>query len=164
MIRCKTYKDKMTEKKYRYTGKLFPEVDINPIKYSEKYFFKELEMESILFYELRKENNIKPYRVIESSDKELEEIKEFFDKNKNNFYLLTNNEELIGSVLILENYIQSICINKQYQRKGLGTKLIRYAINQIFINTKYEYVELNILPGNTDAEKFYKKIGFKEVL
>jgi Acetyltransferases len=154
----------MTEKKYRYTGKLFLEVDINPIKYSENYFFKELEMESIIFYELRKENNIKPYRVIESSDKELEEIKEFFDKNKDNFYLLTNNEELIGSVLIVENYIQSLCINKQYQRKGLGTKLIRYAINQLLINTKYEYVELNILPGNTEAEKFYKKIGFKEVL
>ena len=120
-------------------------------------------MESTLFYELRKANNIKPYKIMESTDKELEEIKDFFDQNKDTFFLLTNEKELIGSVLILGNYIQSLCISKQYQRKGLGTKLIKYAINQIMKNTKYEYVELNILPGNIEAEDFYKKLGFIQV-
>jgi hypothetical protein len=111
----------MKENRCRYSGNAFSEVEIKPIIYCEKYFYQELEMESTLFFELRKANNINPYRIIDSTDKELREIKSFFTKNKDSFFLLLKGNELIGSVLVLDNYIQSLCINKQYQRKGFGT-------------------------------------------
>ena len=115
-----------------------------------------------MFYELRKSNGIQPYRINQSSSRDIEEIKAFFSKYINSFFFLFDNDNLVGSILFLRNYIQSLSIASDYQRQGYGTKLTKYAINRI-LDKGYSSVELNILPGNIEAEYLYKKLGFVEV-
>lgn len=62
-------------------------------------------MESVLFYDLQKMNGIEPYKIIASSDEVKLKIKDFFRKNKKGFFLLTEGEQLIGSVLAVGDTI-----------------------------------------------------------
>ncbi len=150
------------EKRFVYLGKKLSDPCINPVIYKPEFFQMEIDLESELFYELRKRNDILPYKINESSEKELAEIRTFFDKNRNTFYFLFDHDALIGSILFLRNYIQSLGIALCYQRKEYGTKLSVFAINKIF-DSGYDSVELNTLPDNIEAEHLYRKIGFTEV-
>ena len=153
----------MTEKRFIYRGKQFPDVNIEPINYSPSFFQMELDLESDVFYELRLANGILPVRINESTSEQLDEIKSFFLKNKDTFYFLfSNNQELIASILHLNNYIQALSVSKIYQRQGYGEQLSKYCINRILSNG-YSSVELNVLAGNDRAEKLYRKLGFVEV-
>ena len=62
----------------------------------------------------------------------------------------------------IRNYIQSLGISKKHQRQGFGEKLSKYCINKI-LDKGFACVELNVLQGNTKAERLYKKLGFVEV-
>lgn len=150
------------EKHLIYRGGKLPDPFIKPVVYKPEFFQKELDNESEVFYELRKSNDIQPYRINQSSSRDIEEIKAFFSKNSNSFFFLFDNDNLVGSILFLRNYIQSLSIASDYQRQGYGTKLTKYAINRI-LDKGYSSVELNILPGNIEAEYLYKKLGFVEV-
>jgi len=130
--------------------------------YQQEFLQRELDLESEVFHILRMENDIKPYRINECNNEELESIKFFFNANKNTFFFLFDQNRLIGSVLLVGNYIQSVAVGKQFQRQGYGTKLTKYAINHA-LDQGYGSVELNTLPGNTDAEQLYMKLGFIEV-
>jgi ribosomal protein S18 acetylase RimI-like enzyme len=150
------------EKHFIYRGGRFPDPDISPTVYQQEFLEKELDLESDVFHRLRMENDIKPYRINECNNEELESIKSFFSANKNSFFFLFDQNRLIGSVLLVGNYIQSLAVAKQFQRQGYGTKLTKYAINHV-LDQGYSSVELNTLPGNTDAEQLYMKLGFIEV-
>jgi len=152
----------MHDLKYRYFGPMFNDIRLILDTYKEEYFVPELEMESNLFFDLRKKNDIKPFKIIDSSDEEKNEIKEFFLKYQESFFFLIINNNIIGSIMILDNYIQSLCINKEYQRQGYGEKLVKHAVNYIKQHN-FEYVELNIMDGNIAADKLYMKIGFQKV-
>ena len=153
----------MKEKRYIYNGNKFPDIDISPINYKSDFFGLELDLESDVCYEIRKLNGINPIKINESSKKDLNEIKDFFENNKKTFYFLFHkNGELIGSILYLRNYIQSLSISKKNQRQGYGEKLSKYCINKI-LDKGYSCVELNVLNGNIRAENLYKKLGFVEI-
>lgn len=153
----------MSEMRLIYKGKKFNDILIKPICYNPKFFQMELDLESDVFYEIRKNNWISPAKINQSCQKDLKEIKAFFEKNKNNFYFLFHgNGDLIGSILHVRNYIQSLSVSKKYQRQGYGEKLSKYCINKI-IDQGYACVELNVLNGNAKAERLYKKIGFVEI-
>jgi ribosomal protein S18 acetylase RimI-like enzyme len=152
----------LVDKKFVYAGDRFPEPSIAPVGYDSTFFQNEIEMESELFYELRKRNGIEPARIGDSSPQALEEIERFFLANKNTFYFLFHeNGDLIGSALHLGNFIQSLAVAKKYQRQGYGAMLTRYCVNRI-LDAGYSSVELRVLEGNSEAEKLYKKLGFKE--
>ncbi|NOY07332.1 MAG: GNAT family N-acetyltransferase [Spirochaetes bacterium] len=150
------------EKHLIYQGGRLPDPGLNIVTYTPEFFNKELDLESEVFYELRRSNDVQPYRINQSSSRDLEEIKTFFSNNRNNFFFLFDKDNLIGSILLLKNYIQSLSIATGYQSKGYGTKLTTYAINRI-LDKGYSSVELNILPGNIAAEHLYRKLGFVEV-
>ncbi len=153
----------MNELKLVYKGPIYEDPEINPVKYCDDYFKMELDLESDLFYELRGKNNITPHRINESSESELSEIKSFFNKNKDTFYFLFDiGNYLIGSILFLNNYIQSLSIDRKFQRKGYGSKLTKYAVNEILSKGSME-VTLKILEGNEPAMKLYAKLGFNVV-
>ncbi len=150
----------MGETRYIYEGKCFQNVIVSPIIYEPDFFNLEIELESDVYYEIRKNNNILPYRLNQSTKKELNEIQNFYYNNKSTFFFIFNEKELIGSILILCNYIQSLTIAKKYQRNGYGTRLTQYAINFI-LNKGYKCVELSVLDGNIPAHKLYLELGFK---
>lgn len=152
----------MTDYNLIYRGEKFLNVEINPTKYCDDYFQAELDHESDLFYELRKKNGIKPYRINNSSGEELTRIKDFFNKNKNTFFFLFNEQELIGSILYLDNYIQSLIINREFKKMGYGSKLTKFAINKI-LTSGHSEVTLKVMEGNKPALKFFKKLKFEIV-
>ena len=127
------------------------------------FFRAELELESDAFYELRRVNGIKPARLTQSTPEEIDKIGIFFLENRNTFYFLFHpSGELIGSILHINNYIQSLCISSGYRRQGYGEKLAKYCINAI-LKAGFARVELKILEGNSGAERLYKKLGFEEI-
>lgn len=149
------------EKHFIYSDNKFSNEKLNIKLYNESYFEQELALESDAFYEIRKLNDIKPYKINDSTEIEKDKIRKYFNNNKNNFYLLIENEKLIGSALIIDNYIKVMCIISEYQNKGYGTKLIKYIVNKI-LEKGYKTVKLDVLPGNNNAEKIYKKLNFRE--
>jgi ribosomal protein S18 acetylase RimI-like enzyme len=150
----------MKEYELIYKGPMFEDQSIIPYKYCDAYFGLEIDAESDLFYENRFENHILPYRLYDSSEKELAEIKNFFTVNRNTFYFLFHERDsFIGSVLWLKNYIQSIIVIKEFQRKGYGEKLAKFAVNNILKNG-FNEIRLNVLFGNENALKLYQKMGF----
>jgi ribosomal protein S18 acetylase RimI-like enzyme len=135
-----------------------PPLDL--VNYNESYFMQELDLESDIFYELRKANGIEPYRINESPQNDLNEIRDFFSRYKDTFFFYFMDNDLVGSILFKRNYIQSLSIAKKYQRQGYGTLLSKFAINYI-LDKGYSCVELNVIPGNASAIKMYQKIGFE---
>ena len=88
-----------------------------------------------------------------------------FSGIKNSLYTLAayDKEVLIGLVRVVGDgftiiYIQDILVLKEYQNKGVGSKLIKYIID------KYKAVRQIVLTtDNTEIQKaFYEKNGFKE--
>lgn len=134
---------------------------IQPVTYRDEFFLPECHLESDIFYDLRKNNDIKPYRIIDGSPDELQEIKNFFRLNQDTFFFYFNdNNELLGSILCIDNRIQSLCVARKHQRTGIGSMLTSYAVN--FIRGKgHPVVELDVLPGNEPALRMYLKLGFR---
>ncbi|UOB15964.1 GNAT family N-acetyltransferase [Abyssalbus ytuae] len=75
-------------------------------------------------------------------------------KNKGIGYITT---QVSGS----EIYIENLIIGAKFQNKGLGTKLMNWMIDKAEKENKT--VGLKVLKVNTQAEKFYKSLGFKKV-
>jgi GNAT superfamily N-acetyltransferase len=46
--------------------------------------------------------------------------------------------------------------------QGLGTKLIAY-VEQECLNRKVDYIEINVDEGDTDARRFYERLGYSGV-
>lgn len=82
-------------------------------------------------------------------------------KNKINEYIVGKiNNKIVGFLGYNDNYaeIYALYIDKEYQRKGIGTALINFAFENLKPN--YKYVLISSLVQN-DANLFYKKIGGK---
>lgn len=153
----------MPGQRWVYRGEPYPDPGIKPECYQSEFFYKEIELESEVFEEIRKLNRIQPTRICDSTEKELEEIWDFFEQWAESFYFLFDDEHrLIGSILVKRNYIQSLSVARQYQRMGFGRRLTQYAVNHI-LGKGFASVELDILPGNTAAQALYESLGFEEV-
>jgi len=153
----------MKETKYIYSGPSFPPIEINPVIYQPVFFEAEINLESELFYDLRKANGITPYRLNESTAQDLKEIRQFFKDKKDGFFFVFDKKQLLGSVLCRDNYIQCLCVYPAVQRQGLGTALTQYAVNHIY-SKGYKQVELHVMDGNEPAHGLYKKLGFFQIL
>ncbi|NHJ04074.1 MAG: GNAT family N-acetyltransferase [Candidatus Heimdallarchaeota archaeon] len=57
-------------------------------------------------------------------------------------------------------FIDKIGVLKKYQGKGLGTKLMRFAID-FARKLKYDYLILEVISRNKKAISLYHKLGFK---
>lgn len=58
--------------------------------------------------------------------------------------------------------IEAIAVNKQFRGKGIGSTLLRRAIN--FAKTrKYKRIILNVVNTNPKAKKLYLRFGFKPI-
>ena len=94
------------------------------------------------------------------------------NSDKDNFVIgAFNNDNLIGisgfkrherrkinhSGIIIQVYV-----NPKYQRKNIGSNIIRATIEEAFKISEIEQIEIGVISTNKHAEKIYKKIGFEE--
>jgi ribosomal protein S18 acetylase RimI-like enzyme len=143
----------------QYRGGKFdlPEMDIRT--YREEYLMPEVEMESDIFYDLRVRHDIRPHRLIDSTEAEMAEIRDFFNANKDTFYFLFDGGEMIGSAMVRRNEIHCMSVARRFQHHGYGSLLTKYCINTALAKG-YACVELRVLNDNTPAINLYKKVGF----
>lgn len=128
--------------------------NIELITFREEYFEEYKNIYNECFYDMRKALDIKPYYFYSS----IEELKD----KKERIFILKENNELIGSVVILDNEIDDLIANKKYQGKGYGKKLLLYAINKMQ-NLKVEKITLHVAKWNEKTVKLYENSGFKYV-
>ena len=81
------------------------------------------------------------------------------------FSEIDGKRKLIGVCLIAlwhENdpIIYEIFVAPEYQGKGLGTKMLKYALTKL--TNKYDYLQLFVIKGNT-SESVYHNLGFKSL-
>lgn len=72
------------------------------------------------------------------------------------FYILVE-EKPIGIVSVTGNLIADLYVLPDKQNMGYGTKLLRYAIEECT-----DIPTLWILENNVNAERLYRRIGFKK--
>ena len=70
---------------------------------------------------------------------------------------------IIGYIHIEENgtatHVRMMCIRPEYQRKGIGATLLKALIQNCL--TKQQTVGLGVFRINTDARRFYQRLGFE---
>jgi ribosomal protein S18 acetylase RimI-like enzyme/predicted ester cyclase len=81
-------------------------------------------------------------------------------------YVLANGDDRLGFVLIdmrgaLSGYIQSVCIAPQFQNRGYGTVLMRFAEERIFKDEPNVF--LCVSSFNSDAQRFYERHNYERV-
>ncbi|MCF8222790.1 MAG: GNAT family N-acetyltransferase [Bacteroidales bacterium] len=76
---------------------------------------------------------------------------------------------IIGLLVIYLNnaegrkgYISTLCISKEYQRKGIAKDLINKAI-EYSKRISFNEIQLEVYASNNNAIEFYKYIGFEKI-
>ncbi|CUU49844.1 N-acetyltransferase [Clostridium beijerinckii] len=73
-------------------------------------------------------------------------------------YIFEENNIIKGFIGIVEqNYIAGLFVKKEYQREGVGKKLIEYC------KSKYSNLTLHVFTKNMTAVNFYMKNNFKVI-
>ena len=86
--------------------------------------------------------------------------KEIID-NIENCVVMKSDNLCIGFSIIIANKLHLIMIDREFQNKKYGTKLLAYIENMLF--TKYKTIELQTFVGNIIAIKFYEKNGWNKI-
>ena len=91
--------------------------------------------------------------------------------------IVYDNDEAIGYALFYKReypehlfkkghrslYIDQMCVNPDYQRKGIGKKIIDF-IKDYCSDKNIKRIELSVWSDNLIAKSFYKKVGFENYL
>ena len=73
-------------------------------------------------------------------------------------YIFQENNIIKGFIGIIEDgYLAGLFVKEEYQREGVGKKLIEY------IKPKYKQLKLDVYAKNENAINFYLKNNFKRV-
>lgn len=81
-------------------------------------------------------------------------------------FLACVDEEIVGFVIIEMNgtfkgYIKSICVSPNQRDKGIGSSLMCYAEERIFLETPNVF--LLVSSFNTGARNLYQRLGYEEI-
>lgn len=139
-----------------YSGGMQPDPKLTFVPYEDSYFEKYIQLQNEGFYDLRKENDIKPFLCCELNEK----TKQFFSGMKNDIYLCFDEQnEIICSFSEANGHLDDIVVSKAYQNQGFGQKVTRYAINQA-LKTGAKTIHLDVVIWNQKARHIYEKLGF----
>ena len=100
-----------------------------------------------------------------------------FENNEIDVYALEENEKFIGEITVnyishdletetipnIRVYFEAYRIDKKYQGKGLGQKLIEYVINDLK-EIGYTEFTIGVEEDNEKAKHIYFKYGFTEAI
>lgn len=114
--------------------------------------FKNADIDKIM--EIWLNSNIEAHNFIDKSywKKNFEMVKNALPQAE--IYIYEENNNIMGFVGLVENYIAGIFVEKNFRGKGTGKKLLNYA------KSIKNNLTLNVYEKNIDAVKFYKREGF----
>lgn len=83
-----------------------------------------------------------------------------------NAWVVTLDNAIIGYGIVMlspgESHVLNICIDPEYQKKGLGRYLLRHLVKKS-IQTDVDMMLLEVRRSNTGAQELYKSEGFHEL-
>lgn len=124
------------------------ECDIFESRFAESY----MELYNRAFHPMREALGIRPYDWYS----DISAIKAKSD----DIYLLTEGDELIGSVACYGNEIDDLFVYEKYLMKGYGRQMLYWAMN--YLRGKgYKEIVLHVAEWNDHALKMYLDAGFE---
>ena len=136
----------------QFSSKTVQESDINLESFSDDFYSEYEKIYNECFFDMRKSLNVEPYNFYSAIEQ--------LDNKKQNIYVLWDGDTLIGSVACYGNEIDDLIVNKDYQNKGIGRKLLLWAIEHIRSNND-EPIVLHVAKWNEKALKLYLDNGFE---
>lgn len=136
----------------QFSSKTVQESDINLESFSDDFYSEYEKIYNECFFDMRKSLNVEPYNFYSAIEQ--------LDNKKQNIYVLWDGDTLIGSVACYGNEIDDLIVNKAYQNKGVGRKLLLWAIEHIRSNND-EPIVLHVAKWNKKALKLYLDNGFE---
>ncbi len=116
-------------------------------------------MDQITFLEI---NDNYPYRLLLLADPSRELVDSYLDKGL--CYIAKLEEKVIGVFILLETKketfeIMNIAVHENYQRRGIGEKLISQAIKEAK-ERNAKFIEIGTGNSSLHQIAFYQKMGF----
>lgn len=133
-----------------------PENNLEFIKYRTEYFKQYVDTIRRSFYDLRSSNDFQPYYCCEPDESKYNEL----EQNKDNIYILLDGDKIVASVTVKVNSIEDVFVSPDYQGKGIGKKMMHFAINKA-IELGSSQIELSAIEWNKRALQLYRRVGFK---
>lgn len=135
-------------------------MDYSIINYEEKYRDQVID----LILDIQKNEGIE---VGLSKQADLNAISEFYQKDKGNFWVAIEDNNVIATIgLIALNeeigVIRKMFVNKKYRGSGLSSNLMNKLINHARENGLHE-IYLGTIDIYKAAQKFYTKHGFQKI-
>ena len=102
------------------------------------------------------------------ADNSLDCLFKYYNKKTAHYYIVEIEKEIVGGagIVQLENYTEAVCeLQKMYllpivRGKGIGKKLIQKCLLKAK-ELGYSQCYLETLPTMSNAQKLYRKLGFK---
>nr|WP_312292610.1 GNAT family N-acetyltransferase [Clostridium chromiireducens] len=136
----------------QFTSKAVQETDIKLEVFKDEFYPQYEKVYNQCFFDMRKALEIEPYNFYSGIEK--------LDDKKKNIYVLWNDNTVIGSVACYGNEIDDLIVNKSYQNKGVGKKLLLWSIKHIR-NKNDKPIILHVAKWNEKALKLYLDNGFE---
>lgn len=133
-----------------------PESNLIFRNYQSKYFKQYVDAIRSSFYELRRSNDFQPYYCCEHDRAKQEEL----EHNKDNIFVLFQDEKLLASVTINDDFIEDVFVAPDYQGKGIGKEMMCYAVNKVIDSTNSP-AKLSAIKWNSKALRLYQSVGFE---
>lgn len=81
-------------------------------------------------------------------------------------YVVRNENKLAGFIVLqlygpLRGYIQTICVEPEFRRKGIGTALLGFSEARLL--KQFPNVFICVTSFNHDAQKLYYRLGYEKV-
>lgn len=117
--------------------------------------FKNTDIDRVM--EIWLNSNTEAHNFIDKSywEKNFEIVKNILPQAE--IYICEENNNILGFVGLVENYVAGIFVDKNFRGKGAGKKLLDY------IKSIKNNLTLNVYEKNIGAVKFYKREGFTVV-
>ena len=136
----------------RRSCKDIPETQVECIHFDEKYLGHYKALYNAAFRPMREALDIKPYDWYSDDRAILSKAHEI--------NLLTDGDELIGSVSLIGNEIDDLFVSDSFRRKGYGRKILIWAMDQLASRGVEEFV-MHVAEWNAGAVKLYLDEGFE---
>ena len=89
------------------------------------------------------------------------ELESYLIRNENNCICMEYNSKIIGILVLIENEINLIIVDRKYQSKKHLFYLLKYAENMLF--WKYKEIKLLSFKENNKYNRFFEQNGWKKI-
>ena len=135
-----------------YVNKDISAADIDCIPFDERFIEDYKTSYNEAFHPMREALGIRPYDWYS----DLEDIRQL----SSDIWLLTEGDELIGSVACYGNEVDDLFVSSKYKGQGYGRKLLYWGMDKIR-KSGYKDIVLHVAQWNENACKLYESAEFE---